>query len=433
MDKILVISYFSNIDPLAASHHIDDRLEYFTKRADVVLVSSPCGARNKAVFAHTRVPSPAPSGIRYETRHLLKRRCKTKLCRKAWETLFLVPLLPFYLLEKIILRLDSTWSWFLTASIAAWVLCLKHKPKAIYSTGGPVSAHLAAMFASRLTGIPYVAEFQDPLVHKYAAPGRLERLFMENVERFVFRTAKKVVFLTKKAAENAALRHGAGKAVSVYAGGVPVTKTGEALKAGPALKIAHFGSLGGSRNLECLLDALEGLVDEFPRFKDRIVLELYGHSDRKVQKRIEDSRCRGTVREKGKVKRCDSLGQMASADVLLLIQNTDDVSFETIPSKTYEYLHARRPILALVYRNQELKAMLEEYGHIVCEAEDRKAVKKGLQRYVSLWEKGALQPVSLESRYTVKAAVSKLFALFPPAGAAKEVKAKPRPAGDITA
>jgi hypothetical protein len=34
----------------------------------------------------------------------------------------------------------------------------------------------------------------------------------------------------------------------------------------------------------------------------------------------------------------DTIAEEVGADVLLLIQNTDDVSFETIPSKIYEYL-----------------------------------------------------------------------------------------------
>lgn len=433
MDKILVISYFANVDSLAPSHHIDDRLPYLSEKADIVLLSSPCGNRNEAVFSHARVPSPAPSGIRYELRHFLKRRCRTKLTRKLWEALVLVPVLPLYLLEKIILKLDSTWSWFLTASVAAWVLAIKHRPKAIYSTGGPVCAHLAAIITSRLTGIPYVAEFQDSVVNQYAAPGWLERLFMKWVESIVFKTADKVVFLTAKAARNAEERHGAGKAVHIYAGGEPLQKRTAAHQRGPVLKFSHFGSLGGSRNLDCFLDAIEELLDESPDLKDKIVLELYGHSDRKVAKRIKESRYEGAVHAKGKIKRSDSLGLMSSVDVLLLIQNADVVASESIPSKTYEYLHAGRPILALVYRNPELKAMLEEYGHFVCEADDREAVKKALQRFVSLWEKEALVPVSQKSPYTVETAVQKLFALWSRAGAVKKVKVKPRPAGNIPA
>lgn len=419
MNKVLVISYFANIDALAPSHHIDDKLAYLNEKADVILLSSTCGKKNKAI-RHTRVPSPAPSGYRYELRYFLRRTCTTKFWRKFWEMLLFLPVLPLYLLEKIVLKLDSTWSWFLTASIAAFVLCVKNKPDAIYSTGGPVSAHLAAMFASRLTGIPYIAEFQDPLVHQYAAPGRLERLFMKDVERLIFKTASKAVFLTEKAAENAIARHGGTKAVCVYAGGLPLPKPVKAQSRGARLRITHFGSLGGSRNLDCLLDALEGLVQEDSSVKDKVVLELYGQNNKNVVKRIQQSSCRDMVQANGKIKRADSLGLMTSADVLLLIQNTDDVSFETIPSKTYEYLHAKRPVLALVYRNRELKAMLEEYGHIVAEADDAEGVKEGIKSLISLWEKDALEGKRKDSIYTVEAAADKLLGLFFPPRAVKE-------------
>ncbi len=193
----LIISYLGNIDAMAPSHHIDDRLPFFASNGiDLRLLTSPCGKKykgHKQNLRHTRIPSPAPSGIRYEVRYFLRRHTKTRFRFKLFETLLLLPVLPFYFLEKIFLRLDSTWSWFITASVASTVAAIREKPSVIYSTGGPVSAHLAAMIASKITGTPYIAEFQDPLVHEYAAPRRSERYFMEVVERMVFRSASRVL------------------------------------------------------------------------------------------------------------------------------------------------------------------------------------------------------------------------------------------------
>lgn len=421
MDKLLIISYFANIDALAPSHHIDDKLAYLRERSDVILLSSPCGKRNNN-FVHKRVPSPAPSGLRYELRFLLRRRCRTKFWRKTWELFIFFPVLPFYLLEKIILKLDSTWSWFLTASVAATVLALKHRPRAIYSTGGPVSAHIAAMLASRISGIPFIAEFQDPLTHQYGEPRKFERFFIKDIERLIFKSASKGIFLTSKAADEGARRHGTGNALHIYAGGLPFPKRTAAHKQGTALRLSHFGSLGGSRNLDCLLEAIEELMEKRQDIKDRIALELYGSIGSNVAKRIEQSSCKGIVQEKGSISRENSIGLMASTDVLLLIQNTDSVSSETIPSKTYEYLNAKRPILGLVYRNPELKAMLEKYGHIVCDADDSKAIKAALMEYIALWEKGALETSQKDSPYTVEASVQEFFALFSPACAYRSKK-----------
>lgn len=407
----LIISYFANIDAMAPSHHIDDRMFFFTKEGvDVLLLSSPCGAKY-AGLPHTRVFSPAPSGIRYEVRHFLRRRTRTKAWFKFWETLLLLPVFPFYLLEKAFLRLDSTWSWFLTASVPAIFLAIRNRPDVIYSSGGPVSAHLTAMVASYFSGIPYIAEFQDPLVHQYAAPGRLERRFIKKVERLIFRTADAAVFLTQQAARNAQGRNGNGaKSFAIYAGAVP-PGSDIPYSREETFTIAHFGSLGGSRNLDYVFRAVTALLREQPDLSQYFRLCLFGNNSREVSKKIEQVPFRQTLRVHGKVRRSEAVEQMHRADVLLLVQNTDDVSYETIPSKVYEYLHTGRPILALVYRNPELQGMLEEMGHIVVQADDEAAIKKGLETYMGEWKQNRLRSLTTESPYTVQKAVGELISL----------------------
>ncbi len=410
-DGWLIISYFANIDAMAPSHHIDDRLPFFTQKGiDISLLSSPCGAHYEDLI-HRRIPSPAPSGIRYEVRYFLRRKTRGKFWFKFWETLFLLPVYPFYFIEKIFLRLDSTWSWFITASIAAILLAIKKRPAVLYSTGGPVSAHIAAMVASFITKIPHVAEFQDPLVHQYAAPGRLERHFIKGIERLIFKTAHAAVFLTQQAAKNACERNNnSKKSFAIYAGAVPrENMTPHSHE--EAFNIVHFGSLGGSRNLDYIFKALVALFRESPDLPNYFRLHLYGNNSRNVSKQIEQFPYREILNVKGKVQRQEAMDFMYKADVLLLVQNTDDVSFETIPSKVYEYLHTGRPILALVYRNDELRSMLEGMGHIVVQADDELAIKRGLEAYIERWKQNQLQSSFLKSPYTVEKAVDELVTL----------------------
>jgi len=410
MNKILIISYFANIDAMAPSHHIDDRLPGFERSGvSVRLVSSPCGKLYRNI-RHTRVPSIAPSGIRYEVRHMLRRRTKTRFWFKLFETVLLLPVFPLYLIEKIFLRLDSTWSWFLTASVAATISALRDRPAVIYSTGGPVSAHMAAMIASYITRVPYIAELQDPLVHEYSAPGSFERGFMAWVERMVFKTASAVVFLTEEGAAKANKRNKSEKARAIYAG-TEKKENKEKYKKGEACTLAHFGSLGGSRNLKATLSALALLFKEDPGAAKRLRLELFGNISREDKRNIKESGMDGSVISHGKVSRSTAAKRMHTADVLLMIQNTDDVSFETIPSKTYEYMHTGRPILALVYRNAELEGMLTGQGHTVVQADDAAAIKKGIKKYLELWDGNKLSTIEKESPYTVERAVSELTAL----------------------
>lgn len=407
MQKWLVISYAANIDALASSHHIDDRLPIFRQKGiDIHLLSSPCGVRSKNL-RHTRVPSLAPSGIRYEVRYFLRRRTRKKIWFKFWEILLLMPVYPFYFLEKLFFGLDSTWSWFITSSVAAIVLSARNKPDIIYSTGGPVSAHITAMLASLITRIPYVAEFQDPLVYHYAR--RTKRFFIAKTEALVFKTAKAVIFLTHGAAERARQRNPRGaRAITIYPGAPPHKKDWE-YKKERTFSISHFGSLAGTRDLDRFFKALELLFEEQPDLPDYFRLSLYGNNGRNVKKQIARFRYREVLNLHGKVKRDKSLSVMGRSDVLLLIQNTDDTSRETIPSKVYEYLHTGRPILALVYRNSELQAILETLGHVVVQADEAAAIKSGLKAYLDGWQKNRLTCSGSESPYTVERAVMALL------------------------
>jgi hypothetical protein len=407
----LIISYFANVEALAPSHHIDDRLPFFElKGIKVHLLTSPCGQLNKNLN-HKRILSPAPSGIRYETRYFLRRRTSRKFWFKFWETIVLLPVYPFYFLEKILLRLDSTWSWFLTASISAAVLAVKYRPDVIYSTGGPVSAHIAALISSRISKIPHIAEFQDPLVHEYAAPGKFERHFMKNVEKWIFNTAEAVIFLTDQASRNAIKRNNnSKKSFAIYAGAAR-QQQGKTYVKGELFRVIHSGSLGGSRHLGHVFRALKELFSNRPSLVNTFRLILYGNNSRAVTKQIEQFPFREVVTIMGKTGRQEVLSALDRGDLLLLILNTDDVSFETIPSKVYEYLHTGRPVLGLVYRNHELQNMLVRMGHKAVQADDEAAITAVLEEYITQWKENRLSSADIKSPYTVESAVEKLISL----------------------
>lgn len=99
---------------------------------------------------------------------------------------------------------------------------------------------------------------------------------------------------------------------------------------------------------------------------------------------------------------------MRQSDALLLIQNTDDVSKETIPSKVYEYLQAGAPILALVHENPELELMLSSRGHAVAAATDANEVTSKLAELHGRWLAGGAAWQPTESPYTVSRAVDQL-------------------------
>ncbi len=407
----LVLSYFSRIDGMACAQHVDDRIPLLREAGiEPVLLTGPCGDRWEGM-RHAVARSVAPSGIRFELRHLFRKRGLRGPLFKALEFLILLPVLPFYLLEKLLADLDSQWSWFPLAAYHGYALCREARPDLIYSTGGPASAHIAAGMIARRTGIPWVAEFQDPLVHGDWRRGKAALKLFSIAERYVCARASRVVFLTEEARRRAAARTPLGdRGRCIIPGAAPPVELPPRRRDDSLLRFAHFGSFGGSRNPAVLLTAARRLLEERPDLAGTLRFDFYGHCDANSARRLREFPVPGVVTYHGRVPRREALSAMRDADILVLIQNIDDFSAETIPSKVYEYLAEGRPVLGLVHGNPELDGMLRGLGHTVAEAADAVAVRDAVSEIHRKWEAGTVESPA-RSPYTVASAVERLVAV----------------------
>lgn len=407
----LILSYFSRIDGMACAQHIDDRIPLLRKAGiDPVFLSGPCGERWEE-GRHAIARCVAPSGVRFEVRHFFRKRGLRGPLYKVLEFLLLLPVLPFLLLEKLLVDLDSQWSWFPLAARRGYALCRETGPELIYSTGGPASAHIAAGMIAHRTGIPWVAEFQDPLVHGDWYRGKVARKAFSLAERYICARASRVVFLTEEARRRAASRTSLGdRGRCIYPGAGPPSELAPRGRNGALLRFAHLGSFGGSRNPAVLLEAARLLLDEQPDIAGTIRFDFYGSCDANSRRLLRQFPREGVVTFHGRVSRSDSLAAMRDADVLVLIQNVADYSAETIPSKVYEYLVTGRPILALVHRNPELAGMLTGLGHSVAEAADAGSVRGVLSEIHRRWKAGEPETPA-GSPYTIASAVDRLVAV----------------------
>ncbi len=413
----LIYSYFANIDGKAASQHIDDRLSRLKELGvDPVLVSSICAERRKD-FPHFRVPSAAPSGIRFELRYVRRRG-------RLLNLLFFLPalaVLPFYFLEKLLIGLDSQWSWFPSAFLRGLAFCAKERPELVYSTGGPVSAHVAAAMLSRLAGIAWIAELQDPLVYGDFSRGGQARKVNAWVESLIFRKASAVIFLTEAAKKSARSRHreAPAPAFAIHPGAAPPQVSGVSWSRGEHCRFSHFGSLGGTRNLQVFLDALARVLSGDPALAGIVRLDLYGTVDRASRRLIADFKYPGVISDRGKVSRLDAVRAMRQSDVLVMIHNRDDSAPLTIPAKFYDYILAGRPILGLVYKNAELRSILERCGHFAAEADSPDETASGIVELIERWKRQDLAGPGGAAPFTVEAAARALV----------EIAEKIRPAG----
>lgn len=411
----LVLSYYANEPGMACSHHIDDRLPLFSAGGVDVTLLTGWGTGKRAGGRRIRVPNLSPSGIRADLRMYFRRKKLPGWLFSAVTTVLMLPVFPFYLLEKAVVNVDNTWFWAPLAALRGYLHCRRQRPDLVYSTGGPACAHIAAGWVAGWTGVPWVAELQDPLVHSYCARSGEELRLVHWTERFLCGKATRVVFLTESAARAAAGRTGlADRGVCIYPGAKPVPEAPVDIGKGEVMRIVHIGSLGGVRNLAFFLEGMEAARAERPGIEQVLQVHLYGSLQKDVLGQIDASACRRMFILHGLVPRDRAASEMLRGDLLLLIQGADDVSSETIPSKVYEYFQARRPVLGLVYGNPELWGMLERLGHRPAGADDPKGIKEAVLHFVRRWEENGLSKAAEPSPFTVETAVAQLVGLTAP-------------------
>jgi O-antigen ligase len=409
----LILSYRANIEGSACSQHIDDRLPFFQKQnIEPVLLTGPVGEPSKN-WIHFRTHSLAPSGIRFELRHFLRKHLHKRWQFKLVETILLLPVFPLYLLEKIIINLESEWSWWLLASLRGFYLCRQLHPEVIYSTGGSSSAHVAAMFIKQWTGIRWLAETQDPLVHDHDwQRSKMVLQVYKSLEKRICKRADSFIFLVRSAMEHTTQRvQGNCRGAVIYPGSVPSFFQCGLYAKGERCRFAHFGSLADTRNLVVFFQALQQVLADDETLHKQVQVDVYGSFDEDSDREMKRLQLEHLVVRHGPVDRKDALIAMQQIDCLLLIQNIIYFSCETIPSKVYEYLLSGRPIIGLLYHNEELETMLVENDHYVAAADDVQAVAKVVAQVLEAFRTTNFSSREAKRIWTVDAAVYELIRL----------------------
>jgi len=420
-NRWFILAHCFNMDGRAASQTITDRLPYFMNRGvKFVVLSAPTGIKDTR-FPHYQIISPAPSGIRFEMRFIIKNKVKNKLAQKILKAISAVLCAPFYFVEKVFLQFDSQWSWFLSASLKGSQLIKRYRPALLYSTAGPPTTHLTAYILHKIYGLPWMAELHDPLILDDQRPRWHKYYFNRFVERVICNNASIVVYFTNRALENANRRHPIkNKAIVVRPGADPpdfhdihYTKTDK-------IHFGHFGSLDKTRNLEVFIRALYELIRQRPNLKSRIILDVYGCELDGVSRKALNEYPLGEILvehgrleydpKTGKSGRQQVLEAMKSIDVLVVLHGGEgSVCYEYIPSKLYEYLLTGRPVLGLVETDTELEGFLIENNHTSVDKDDVSEVKKAIESYVYKWDTEGLNDNQVASPFTIEATVDKLL------------------------
>ena len=419
----LVLSHGFNMDGRAASQTITDKIPHLLNLGvEPVVVSAITGKKDKVVEHHQVLPA-GPVALRFDLRHYLKQRITNPYVYRIAMTAISLVLLPFILIEKIFIRIETHWSWAITAYFIGARIIRKRKPVLIYSTGGAYSAHIAGYWLSRKFGLPWIAEVHDPMIFPGQTKNRMRMRFSAWLEGIICRHADIAWWFTEEVLARARTRHPElGKRGHCIIPGADAPEFSRVpYQRGKHLVIGHFGSLADTRNLEIFLLGLRRVLEKNPQWAEHIRLHLYGGGIDTVSARaLKDFPFPLVIEQFGRLEADPKTGEsgrervikrMNAVDCLLLLHGTIPFCEEYIPSKMYEYLWTQRPILALVWRNPQMERMLRELKHWAVKADDADLIASALEELHARWMRDDLADSGTPSPYTSEAATRQIIAL----------------------
>lgn len=294
------------------------------------------------------------------------------------------------------MALPDRWvSWCLGGTLGGLQLIYQFRPKVIWSTYPIATAHLLGLILHRMTGIPWVADFRDSMTEDEYPSDPAQRKIYCWIERQAVTHCTRAVFTTPGAIRMYAARYpevpashwvlianGYDEENFVRAEQSEVYRQALAEKS-EKIVLLHSGVLYPSeRDPRQFFNALAELKQagkiSAERFK--VILRATGH-DELHSELIADNGLSDIVFLEPSVAYETALAEMLVVDGLLIFQAAN--CNHQIPAKIYEYLRARRPILALTDPEGDTAKVLLAAGLTgIAPLDDKDAIASKLLEFI---------------------------------------------------
>ena len=305
-----------------------------------------------------------------------------------------------------LLALPDRWiSWWLGAVPTGWYLIKKYKPDVIWSTYPIATAHLIGLTLHRLTGIPWVADFRDPMVQPDYPPDPLTYRAYERVENKTIAQCASAVFTTPGTLRDYQTRfsHVPASQFHLIENGydessfAAITRSVNQIAKTGRITLLHSGIIYPSeRDPICLFEALVTLLKQNVISAESLHIILRAsHHEEYLQSLIDRFEIGTIVSLAPPISYNEALAEMLAVDGLLILQAAN--CNNQIPAKLYEYLRAQRPILALTDPVGDTAGKLRNVGiDTIAPLDSKEAIMDGLRRFLALLREKKAPVVSMD-------------------------------------
>lgn len=266
-------------------------------------------------------------------------------------------------IKELLLFPDERVTWALPALRTCLQLARRERFDAIVSTALPSSMHVLAGVLSRMTGIPWIADYRDPWSRNpYFTWGPVRNAMHETVERFLLRRASAITTISEPIATTLRTLHRRDDVFVVPNAYDPADWDAIAQTQPASFDLCYTGTMyAGKRSPDLLFAALEKLRSEGYPSGSRAKVHFYGKGDSLIPETAARYGISESVHCHGNVPRAQAMqAQRNSAAVLIFLSMEPGTRHET-GSKYLEYLGAGRPILAFGPEGSALRDVIERH------------------------------------------------------------------------
>lgn len=269
-----------------------------------------------------------------------------------------------------------------------------NKVDAIISTGPPHSMHLIAQKLYKKNKLKWIADFRDPWTDLYYNKDFSEQSFAKKknkiLEKSVLKNADCVLTVSESLKEQFSIN---ARRVEVITNGYDnEIRSAEDTVLDKLFTISYIGLLPKQSNPKLFFKVLQELCSQNEDFKNDLKLNFIGDISDDVRVEVLKNNLEKNTSFKGYVDHEKAIEFQNKAQVLLLLIPNIEKSKGILTGKLFEYLIAKRPILAIGPEDGDLAEILKETDSgILIDFSNREQLSSEILKFYHQYKKGNLK------------------------------------------
>ncbi len=231
----------------------------------------------------------------------------------------------------------------------------------VITTGPPHSLHLIGMQLQKDLNVKWIADFRDPWTtihyHKSLRLNKASERKHKALEASVLKSADIITVTSPTTKQEFEMI--AETPIEVITNGYDISEKID-FKMDSKFSISHIGSLLSERNPEILWKVLAEICKEDTSFKNDLQLKFAGAVSDDVKQSLENFQLMENCEVLGYVSHSEALRLQHKSQILLLVEINSAETRAIIPGKLFEYLAAKRPIIALGPKESDIEGIINE-------------------------------------------------------------------------